>query len=65
MGAFLRTVYPFLKPLTRVYYWIVKIIFQFINLFQRRPFVPLPDDDLLLISATDAAAMIREREITR
>uniref|UniRef100_A0AC34RPJ0 Amidase domain-containing protein n=1 Tax=Panagrolaimus sp. JU765 TaxID=591449 RepID=A0AC34RPJ0_9BILA len=46
------------------YFKIVGLVFQILNYCKRKDSVEKPEDVLVLISATDAAEMIRTREIT-
>ncbi|CAD5206840.1 unnamed protein product [Bursaphelenchus okinawaensis] len=65
----LRVVAPFLAPITYCYFQFVHFVFWLYNyLFKARLAVPRPApddvDQLLLISAAQAAEMIRKREIS-
>ncbi|VDM95254.1 unnamed protein product [Thelazia callipaeda] len=50
--------------ISRLYFPIVSCFFTFVNYFCTKRCVHAPEDKLLLISATEAAKMIRNREIT-
>ncbi|EFO18735.1 amidase [Loa loa] len=64
----LVTVMKRLKPLffviSRVYFAVIHYLFTFIYYFLSRKVISTPRDKLLMISATRAAQMIRNREIT-
>ncbi|VDM25004.1 unnamed protein product [Toxocara canis] len=63
-AAFVKTFRPLLLIVSEIYFRWVEILFWAINLFVRKRSVPRPNDSLLLISATQAAEMIRIRELT-
>ena len=64
MGELKRLVYSFFKTLFSIYFQVVDLAFLTVNYFHRKESVEKPEDNLLLISATDAAEMIRTRELT-
>uniref|UniRef100_A0A7E4UL23 Amidase domain-containing protein n=1 Tax=Panagrellus redivivus TaxID=6233 RepID=A0A7E4UL23_PANRE len=62
-AAVLRTLYPLLKLVSVVYFFFLDLGFNIALLFWKRRVVSRPTNDLLLIAATDAAAMIRNGEV--
>uniref|UniRef100_A0A915BVI9 Amidase domain-containing protein n=1 Tax=Parascaris univalens TaxID=6257 RepID=A0A915BVI9_PARUN len=64
LAAFLKTFRPLLLVISEIYFRCVDILFWAINVFTKRNAVRKPTDSLLLISATQAADMIRTRELT-
>ncbi|KAE9548648.1 hypothetical protein FO519_008139 [Halicephalobus sp. NKZ332] len=64
MTEFKRLVFFFLRIFSHIYFRIVGVIFVLINYLHKKESVEKAEDNLLLISATDAAEMIRTREIT-
>uniref|UniRef100_F1KVM0 Fatty-acid amide hydrolase 2 n=1 Tax=Ascaris suum TaxID=6253 RepID=F1KVM0_ASCSU len=64
LAAFVKTFRPLLLVISEIYFRCVDILFWMINFFAKRNAVPKPTDSLLLISATQAADMIRTRELT-
>ncbi|MFH4975483.1 hypothetical protein AB6A40_002192 [Gnathostoma spinigerum] len=61
MGSCLKSTLIFISD---IYFLFVSVLFWFLNVFRKRRIVTKPDDGLLLISATQAAEMIRRKEIT-
>ncbi|PAV77419.1 hypothetical protein WR25_16182 isoform C [Diploscapter pachys] len=57
-------VWPLIMLISRLYFLAVNLIFALYNYFQPRKWVPEPTDRLLLISATQSAKLISQREIT-
>ncbi|CAJ0577543.1 unnamed protein product, partial [Mesorhabditis spiculigera] len=55
---------PVLAVFSLFYFHCVNLFFGFIHLFTNRVSVPKPQDELLQISATQAADMIRKREVS-
>uniref|UniRef100_A0A0M3IKN3 Amidase domain-containing protein n=1 Tax=Ascaris lumbricoides TaxID=6252 RepID=A0A0M3IKN3_ASCLU len=64
LAAFVKTFRPLLLVISEIYFRCVDILFWMINFFAKKNAVPKPTDSLLLISATQAADMIRTRELT-
>uniref|UniRef100_A0A914R6B6 Secreted protein n=1 Tax=Parascaris equorum TaxID=6256 RepID=A0A914R6B6_PAREQ len=64
LAAFLKTFRPLLLVISEIYFRCVDILFWAINVFTKRNAVRKPTDSLLLISATQAADMIRTREVS-
>uniref|UniRef100_A0A7E4ULY4 Amidase domain-containing protein n=1 Tax=Panagrellus redivivus TaxID=6233 RepID=A0A7E4ULY4_PANRE len=62
-AAVLRTLYPLLKLVSVVYFFFLNLGFNIALLFWKRRVVSRPTNDLILIAATDAAAMIRNGEV--
>ncbi|PAV83934.1 hypothetical protein WR25_02121 isoform B [Diploscapter pachys] len=56
--------WPLIMLTSRLYFLAVNLIFALYNYFQPRKWVPEPTDRLLLISATQAAKLISQKEIT-
>lgn len=61
--SFIKTFRPFLAVLSETYFCFIEFIFAFINFFIPRKSVYKPIDGHLLISATNAAEMIRKRQV--
>ncbi|VDL75937.1 unnamed protein product [Nippostrongylus brasiliensis] len=57
-------VYELVYLISRIYFLVVDVIFNVINLFKERKRVPSTNDPLLLISATEAVKRIANRKVT-
>ncbi|CAJ0593527.1 unnamed protein product [Cylicocyclus nassatus] len=62
--AVIRVAHPLAMLVSRVYFLVVHLAFQFIHLFTSRIYVTRPVDSILMISATQAVQKIINREIT-
>lgn len=63
MNILLKKFHPLLRFYKNVYFWFINSIFSFFNMFRHRRSVDQPDNELLLISAVEASAMIRRGEV--
>uniref|UniRef100_A0A158Q784 Amidase domain-containing protein n=1 Tax=Elaeophora elaphi TaxID=1147741 RepID=A0A158Q784_9BILA len=64
LPAIIKTLKPLLALISRIYCSFICHLFTFIYHFSSRKVISAPQDKLLTISATRAAQMIRNREIT-
>uniref|UniRef100_A0A914PVX0 Uncharacterized protein n=1 Tax=Panagrolaimus davidi TaxID=227884 RepID=A0A914PVX0_9BILA len=64
MDTFLQTIYPIAKILSPIFFGFINFLFECYYFFQSRQIVPSPEDELLLLSVTDAAELIRQRKLT-
>uniref|UniRef100_A0AC35FLQ9 Amidase domain-containing protein n=1 Tax=Panagrolaimus sp. PS1159 TaxID=55785 RepID=A0AC35FLQ9_9BILA len=64
MDTFLQTIYPVTKIFSPIFFGFINFLFEFYYFFQSRQIVPSPEDELLLLSVTDAAELIRQRKLT-
>lgn len=56
---------PLLFIISRIYFTLISYLFTFIHHFLSKEVISAPRDKLLTISATRAAQMIRNREVTK
>uniref|UniRef100_A0A7E4ULT7 Amidase domain-containing protein n=1 Tax=Panagrellus redivivus TaxID=6233 RepID=A0A7E4ULT7_PANRE len=63
VATILRTMFPFTKFISIIYFFFLNLGFNIALLFWKRRVVSRPTNDLILIAATDAAAMIRNGEV--
>ncbi|KAH7693548.1 amidase, partial [Aphelenchoides avenae] len=63
MGLF-KQLYPLLRLAFRVYFWAANLVFWAWNFGKTRRSVDKPDNALLMISAMEAADMVRTGELT-